>query len=194
MTHATLSDSFRSALAAVDTAAGGLGNAVADMLALGACEYLTFDQFREAVKSGLSVAAWATVTNYMAPIKRAWESGKVAEFCQAARETGIKSALKMFPAGTGKRGAPAKPEPEAEAPAIVAILPTSAEAEATAKADALIAEAEAAMALDNLKAENAALLAMVESLKAQNAALMAENATLKAKGNKAKPVKVAATA
>lgn len=187
-----LSDSFRATLAAVNTAAGGLGAAVADMLAVGHAEYLNFDQFRQAVKTGLDAGAWATVTNYMAPIKRAWENKRVAEFCDTARESGIKAALKLFPAGTGKRGAPAVP-PEAEAPAavITAILPTDPAAEATRKADEAIKAAAAAFELDSLRAENADLLATVARLTAENAALKAE---LTAALVKAQPAKLAAVA
>ena len=190
-----LSDSFRATLAAVDTAAGGLGAAVADMLAVGHAEYLTFDQFRQAVKTGLSAGAWDTVTNYMAPMRRAWENKRTGEFCEIARTQGIKAALKLFPAGTGKRGAPAAPA-EAEAPAPVITDATGdAIATATAKADAAIREAAQAFELDELRAENAALLAQIARLKAENAALIAELATAKAQAKpQAKPAKLAAAA
>lgn len=167
-----LSDSFRACLVAVDTAAAGLGNAVADMLAVGHCEYLTFDAFRDAVKSGLTVRAWDTVTNYMAPMRRAWENKKVSEFCDTARADGIKAALKKFPAGIGKRGA-AAPAPAADAAApVIAPAPSDAETLA-AKNDAAIKAAEA-----ELQQQEAA--AYVAALEAENARLRAELAAARA--------------
>lgn len=184
MNAPTLSPSFRSALHTVNTAHGGLGAAVADMAALGYAEYPAFEQFRDAVKSGLNAGAWSTVSNYMAPMRRAWENLRMDEFCEAARTTGIKSALKLFPAGTGKRGFKEAPA-VADAAPIITDATGDAIATATAKADAIMAEQAASMELDNLRAENAALLAQVASLKAENTSLLIQVASLKAAKAKA---------
>lgn len=165
---ATISNNFRLALSAVDTAHGGLGNAVADMLAIGHCEYLNFDLFKADVKAGLAPASWATVTNYMAPMGRAWLANRVSEFCETASVQGIKAALKLFPAGTGKRGENGKVQ------AVEAVQPAETMQAAPAlDNDALIASVMLADEMDALKVENAALFA-------ENAALLADNATLRA--------------
>ena len=159
---ASLSDAFRVTLSAVDTASQGLGAAVADMLALGNAEYLTFDQFREAVKAGLSPRAWDTVTNYMGPMRRAWENGKVAEYVAVCRADGIKAANKLFPAGTGKRGdSNGKAEDVTEA--------VKAELEAV-KADTVLSHADELIEAAMKEAEQEAVKAELEAVKAEKVA------------------------
>jgi hypothetical protein len=189
---ASLSDAFRASLSAVDTASQGLGAAVADMLALGNAEYLTFDQFREAVKAGLTPRAWDTVTNYMGPMRRAWENGRVGEYVSTCRADGIKAANKLFPAGTGKRGdssgsvsdvteAAQAEAAQAEAAPVATVL---------SRADELIEAAMAEAEAEAVKAELEAVKAELEAVKAELEAVKAELEAVKA----AKPRKLKAAA
>jgi hypothetical protein len=193
---ASLSDAFRVTLSAVDTASQGLGAAVADMLALGNAEYLTFDQFREAVKAGLSPRAWDTVTNYMGPMRRAWENGKVAEYVAVCRADGIKAANKLFPAGTGKRGntSPSVAEDVTEAAQAEAAQAEAAPiATVLSRADELIEAAMKEAEQEAVKAELEAVKAELEAVKAELEAVKAELEAVKAE-KVSKPRKLQAAA
>lgn len=155
------------------------GKTFARLVSLGLCEYLTLDSVLADVKTALCPLVWQTVTNYVAPLKRAYDAGKIAEFCAITENKGIAAALAMYKSGTGKKGAPVE---LVAAPAVVGLVAHSqivdvtsdAVKTATIKAD----EAMAAMALafenDSLKADNLALQAENDELRAIVAALRAE--------------------
>lgn len=181
MTNAPiLSTLFRSTLVAVDNAASGMGAAVVESIRVGFAEYLTPEDFVQAYKAGVTPKTWTTVTNYMAPIKRAWLAGRIEEYCDTAEEKGIKAANSLFPAGTGKKGAPGKVE------AVAVEVETVAAPSVLSQADQIIADMFKADEMENLRAENAALSAQVASLTAELVAAYAQVAMLKAatKGKK----------